>query len=235
MEIFLPANPQPIKIDTDKSALVVVDMQNAFCSSGGMFDMMGSLDKAKVKKVIEVDKKVIESFRSRGLKIVYLRMGYRPDLADAGGPDSPNYWKERGLSQWHKKPEMRDRILTVGSWNWEIIDELKPLSEDILVNKNRYSGFPNTGLDVILRTQSVKYLLFIGLFTNVCVESNIRDAFFHEYFPILISDGCGNMGPDYLQEATIYNVARVFGWVVSSEDLISALKIVHLNRIEATG
>jgi ureidoacrylate peracid hydrolase len=223
MQIVIPANPQPIKIESERTALVVVDMQNAFCSSGGMFDLMGSLDKPKVEKVAGVDKKVIQACRNRGIKIVYLRMGYRPDLSDAGGPESPNYWKERGVSQMRQKPETRDHGLIVGSWNWEIIDELKPQPEDILVNKNRYSGFPNTGLDMILRTHNLKYLLFTGLFTNICVESTIRDAYFHEYFPVLISDACGNVGPDYLQEATIYNVARVFGWVTTSSDLIEAL------------
>ncbi len=224
MEVTIPANPQPVKIDTARTALVVVDMQNGFCSSGGMFDLMGNLNKPMVERVTNVDKKVIQSCRVSGIKILYFQMGYRPDLADAGGPESPNYWKERAFTQMHANPEMKDRVLTVGSWNWEIIDPLKPESGDILVNKNRYSGFPNTGLDIILRTHNVKYLLFIGLFTNVCVESNIRDAYFHEYFPIMISDGCGPTGPDYLQEATIYNVARVFGWVTTSNDLITALK-----------
>ncbi len=223
MQIFIPANPEPVKIELERTALVVVDMQNAFCSIGGMFDLMGSLNKPKVDKVIEVDKKVILACRSCGIKIIYLRMGYRPDLADAGGPESPNYWKESGISRMRQKPETRENGLIVGTWNWEIIDELKPQSGDILVNKNRFSGFPNTGLDIILRTNNLKYLVFTGLFTNICVESTIRDAFFHEYFPILISDGCGCVGPDYLQDATVYNVARVFGWVTLSNDLINVL------------
>jgi ureidoacrylate peracid hydrolase len=224
MDITIPANPQPVKIEKERTALVVVDMQNAFCSSGGMFDLMGSLDKPKVEKVIAVGKKVLQACRSRGIKIVYLRMGYRPDLADAGGLESPNYWKERGISRMREKPETRENGLIVGTWNWDIIDELKPQPEDILVNKNRFSGFPNTGLDIVLRTHNLKYLLFAGLFTNICVESTIRDAFFHEYFPVLISDACGCMGPDYLQDATVYNVARVFGWVTDSKDFIYALQ-----------
>jgi ureidoacrylate peracid hydrolase len=66
--------------------------------------------------------------------------------------------------------------------------------------------------------------VLIGLFTNVCVESTLRDAFFHEYFPLLVSDGCGNTGPDYIQDATIWNVTSVFGWVTSADDLLQALK-----------
>jgi len=222
MEVMIPAEPGPVKVDINRTGLVVVDMQNAFCTRGGMFDSMGMLIESRVRPVIDTEKKLIGAARRRGIKIIFLRMGYRPDLADAGGPESPNYWKEGSLSALREHPELKGKTLTVGSWDWEIIDELKPQPEDIVVNKNRFSGFPHTGLDIILRTNNLKHLLFTGLFTNVCVESTLRDAYFHEYFPILVKDCCGNMGPDYTQEATIWNVAHVFGWVTTSENLIKA-------------
>jgi len=224
MEVVVSAKPEPIKLDIERTALIVVDMQNAFCKKGGMFDVMGMLDEAKAKRVIETDKKVIEAFRRRGIKIIYLRMAYRPGLSNAGGSESPHYWKEVGLVAMREHPEWKGRFLTIGTWDWEVIDELKPQPEEIAVDKNRYSGFANTELDVILKTQSIKYLVFIGIATNVCVESTLREAYFHEYFPIIVSDGCGNMGPDYTQEATIWNVSEVFGWVTTSDDLVKALK-----------
>jgi len=223
MEVLVKAEPEPIKLNIERTALIVVDMQNAFCRKGGMFDVMGSLDEAKVKRVIETDKKVIEASRRKGIKVIYLRMTYRPDLSNAGGPQSPNYWKELGLVANRKQPEKKGRFLISGTWDWEIVDELRPQLEDIVVDKNRYSGFANTELDVILRTKNIKYLVFLGLTTNVCVESTLRDAYFHEYFPVLVSDGCGNMGPDFTQEATIWNVSKVFGWVTTSGNLIKAL------------
>jgi ureidoacrylate peracid hydrolase len=223
VEIVVPANPEAIKIDSRRTALVIVDMQNAFCSKGGIFDIRGDLDEAKIKRVIENEKKVIDTFRNKGLKIIYLRMGYRPDLADAGGIESPNYWKEGSLAAGREHPELKDRHLIQGSWDWEIIDALKPQPEDIIVNKNRFSAFPNTNFDIILQTRNLKYLVFTGVFTNVCVESTVRDAFFHEYFPVLVSDACGNMGPDFTQEATIFTVSRVFGWVTTTLDLVKAL------------
>ena len=223
MEVVVTAEPEPIKLDIERTALIVVDMQNAFCRKGGMFDVLGSLDEAKVKRVIETDKKVIEVSRRKGIKVIYLRMTYRPDLSNAGGPQSPNYWKELGLVATRTQPEEKGRFLIIGTWDWEIVDELRPQSEDIVVDKNRYSGFANTELDVILRTKNIKYLVFLGITTNVCVESTLRDAYFHEYFPVLVSDGCGNMGPDFTQEATIWNVSKVFGWVTTSGNLIKAL------------
>lgn len=224
MEVIVPAQPELIKLDIERTALIIVDMQNAFCKKDGLFDVMGMLDEAKAKRVIEIDRKVIEASRRKGIKVIYLRMGYRPDLSNAGGPESPNYWKEGGLVAVREHPEWKGRFLIIGSWDWEIIGELKPQPEDIAVDKNRYSGFTNTDLDAILRTHNIKYLVFIGIATNICVESTLRDAFFHEYFPVLVSDACGNIGPDYTQETTIWNVSTLFGWVTTSDDLLEALK-----------
>lgn len=198
-------------------------MQNAFCKKEGMFDVLGVLDEAKVKRVVEISKRMIDISRRKGIKVIYLRMGYSADLTDAGGVESPNYWKELGLLAMRKNPELEGRFLIIDTWDWEIIDELKPQQGDIVINKSRYSGFVNTNLDEILKTQSIKYLIFLGLVTNICVESTLRDAYFYEYFPVLVSDGCGNLGPEFTQKATIWNVTEVFGWVTTSDDLIQAL------------
>jgi ureidoacrylate peracid hydrolase len=224
METVVRAEPENITLDIKRTALIVVDMQNSFCKKGGMMDFFGKLDEAKVKSVIEVDTQVIQACRRQGMKIIYLRMTYGPDLIDAGGPESPNYWKQGGLIAMRQNPELKGRFLILGTRDWEIIGELKPQPEDTIINKSRYSGFVKTELDAVLKKYNIKYTVFIGLFTNVCVESTLRDAFFHEYFPVLVSDACGNTGPDYIQEATIWNVSSVFGWVTTSEALIKALK-----------
>jgi len=224
MEVNLPAIPEPVKLDISKTALIVVDMQNSFCKKGGIFDYLGALDEAKVKQIIDRDKKMIAACRSRGITIVYLRMGYRPDLANAGGEASPNYHKELGLAAMRKHPELSGKFLIKGTRDWEIIDELKPQPGDIIVDKHRYSGFVDTDLNAILETYNIKYLLFTGLATNVCVESTLRDAYFHEYFSILVSDACGNIGPEFTQQATVWNVTEVFGWATTSRDLIKALE-----------
>ncbi len=224
MEVIVPAEPEPIRVGIDRTALIVVDMQNSFCKKGGLFDYLGRLNEAKAKNIIEVDKQVIEAFRNKGIKIIYLRMTYGPDLAGSGGPESPNYWKESGLAAMRDNPELKGKFLTIGTWDWEIVDELKPEPDDVTVNKSRYSGFVKTELDDILKKHNIKHLVFIGLFTNVCVESTLRDAFFHDYFPLLVSDACSNTGPDYAQDATIWNVTSVFGWVTTTADLIKSLK-----------
>ena len=226
MKLTVLAEPEPIKIEIDRTAVIVVDMQNAFCSKGGMFDTLGMLDTANIGRIIEVNKNLIHAARSTGIKIVYLRMAYRADLANAGGPESPNYWKEPGIVAMREHPKWKGKFITIGTWDWEIVDELKPKHDDIVVDKNRYSGFSNTELDAILRTYNIRYLVFLGIATNVCVESTLRDAYFREYFPILIRDGCNSAGPAYTQEATIWNVSVLFGWVATSTDFTKALRQV---------
>ncbi|MCJ7605350.1 MAG: cysteine hydrolase [Dehalococcoidales bacterium] len=223
MEITVPARPEDIRLDTDRTALVVVDMQNAFCKKGGTLDAMGMLDEAGTERVIRTDRKIIDACRRRGVRVIYLRMAYKPDLSNAGGPESPNYWKELALVTMREHPELEGKFLVTGSWDWEIIDELRPQAGDITVDKNRYSGFSNTELPAVLRTYDIKYLVFIGIATNVCVESTLRDAYFHDYFPVIVDDGCGHMGPEFTHQATMWNVASVFGWVTTSEELVKAL------------
>jgi ureidoacrylate peracid hydrolase len=140
------------------------------------------------------------------------------------GPESPFFWKEKGLETIRLNPEQKDRFLTAGAWGWDIIEELKPQPADVIVDKSRFSGFVNTNLDAALQAAGIKYLVFTGLYTNICVESTLRDAFFREYFPILIQDACGNMGPDLTQDSAIWNIQSVFGWVAAADDLIKSLK-----------
>lgn len=213
---------QDIDVELSKTALVIVDMQNAFASKGGMLDKLG-LFSEKSREIIQPIQKVLKTVRTVGIKIIYLRMVYRPNLSNAGGTESPNYWKETGIVAMREKPGFKGKFITEGTWDSEIIDELKPLPGDIVVNKSRYSGFANTELQTILQTYNIKYLIFVGIATNVCVESTIRDAYFYEYFPILVSDCVAPVGPDYIQKATIFNIEKFFGWVTTSDDLIKSI------------
>jgi ureidoacrylate peracid hydrolase len=221
MQTIVPAEPESLTIDTDRTAVIVVDMQHAFCSKGGMLDCLGALDPARAERTIAADKKVLAAARHKGIQIIYLRMTYSPDLGDVGGPGSPNYYKEGGRAAMARDPQRK--FLTRGGWDWQIVDELRPLTGDVVLDKSRYDGFYRTDLDEILKRAGVKYLIFLGIATNVCVESTLRDAYFHDYFPLLVSDGCGNIGPDSIQDATVFNVRSFFGWVTTADDLIKAI------------
>ena len=90
--IQIDAKPQPVIIDAARTAVIVVDMQNDFGSPNGMFARAG-IDIAPIQAVVEPIAQVLRAGRQAGLKVVYLKMGFRADLSDTGGPDAPNWFK----------------------------------------------------------------------------------------------------------------------------------------------
>jgi len=222
----LKARPESVRVDPQKSAVVVVDMQNAFASPRGMLDLAGA-DISGAPAVVRSIACILEAARGAGVPVVYLQMGYRPDLSDSGGPESPNWHKELGIRMMNCQPELRGKLVTVGSWDFAIVDELKPGLNDLVIVKTRYSGFAHTALDAELRARGIRYLFFTGIATNVCVESTLRDAFFLDYWPILITDAAMAAGDASMHEATVHNVERFFGWTLESAELIRSLAARH--------
>src|SRR5216683_3655565 len=87
--MVIEAKPEPITIDTAQTAVIVVDMQNDFCSKGGLFDRAG-INVSAVQKAVWPTREVLSTARETGIKIVYLKMGFQADLSDLGDTDSPN-------------------------------------------------------------------------------------------------------------------------------------------------
>jgi ureidoacrylate peracid hydrolase len=221
--ITIEAQPEPIRVDLLQAAIIVVDMQNAFVRKGGYFDLVG-IDISQTQRIVRPCQKIINAAREEGVKIIYLQMGCSPDLSDKGAPDSPSSMKSKVLSLMKKQPELKDKMYIYGNWGADIIEELKPQRQDIVVKKQKYDGFIGTNLNIILRTLGIKYLVFVGTATNICVESTLRHAFFLDYFPILISDAVSQMGPSVTQEATILNVQSTFGWVTTCEKFMTVIR-----------
>jgi ureidoacrylate peracid hydrolase len=219
----LDAKPGPLDVDLTKSAVVVVDMQNAFASKGGMLDIAGT-DISDAPRVVRSIRDVLDAARQAGILVVHLQMGYKPDLSNSGGPNSPNWHKQLAMHLMNCRPELKGKLLTEGTWDFAIVDDLKPNPRDLVVIKTRYSGFAGTTLDSQLRTRGIRYLFFAGIATNVCVESTLRDAYFQDYWPILIADGAMPAGPPSLHEATLFNVENFFGWTIRSREFLSAIK-----------
>lgn len=218
----LIANPEPIEVDFNRSAIVVVDMQNAFASKGGTLDIAG-VDLSDAPRVVHTIRAVLDAGRAASVPIVYLQMAYKPDLSDAGGPRSPNCYKELAMHLMTAKPELKGKLLTEGSWDGALVDELAPKPGDLVVTKTRYSGFAGTTLDSQLRMRGIQYLFFTGIAANVCVESTLRHAYFLDYWPILLPDSTMPAGGPSALEATIFNVESFFGWTVSSDELRASL------------
>src|SRR5262249_51448405 len=142
------------------------------------------IDISAVRKAIEPTRKVLSAARRAGIKIVYLKMGFRPDLSDLGEAQSPNRMRHLylGVGKACVAPDGRNgRFLIRDTWNTDVIDELRPQGEDIFLYKHRFSGFYQTELDDLLRRLAIKNLIFTGCTTSVCVDSTIRDAAFRDY------------------------------------------------------
>ena len=227
--ITLDARPGPVRIEAGRAAVLVVDMQNDFGARGGMFDRAG-IDIAPVERAVEPTTRVLEAARAAGLPVVYLVMQFRPDLSDAGAPDSPNRIKHAllGLGSEMPAPDGRPgRVLVEGTWNTAILPRLAPRQGDLVVPKHRYSGFFETDLDSILRARDVRHLVVTGCTTSICVESTVRDAMFRGYHCVVLEDctaepiGAGL--PRSNHEASLLAIQVLFGWVSDSGRFVEAL------------
>jgi ureidoacrylate peracid hydrolase len=222
-KVSLDARPEPIEFVPNQTAVIVVDLQNGYASPGGYRELIGQ-DVGPARAAVANGLRILDAARAAGLTIVMLQNGWDAELKTAGGPNSPNWHKSNPLKTMRARPELTGKILTHGGWDYEFVDELKPAPSDIIVPKARYSGFCGTALDNILRARDIRHLIFVGIATNVCVESTIRDAYHREFFCILAADATQQSGPAFIQDATLYNVERFLGWVTTTEAICSALE-----------
>ena len=219
----LNSRPEPMDVDFQKSAVILVDMQNAFASKGGMLDLAGR-DISGAPEVVRAIRAILDAARPAGMPIVYLQMGYQADLSDSGGPATPNWHKELGIRMMNCRPELKGKLVTIGSWDFEIVNELNPQSGDVVIVKKRYSGFAGTNLDAELRQRGIRYLFFTGIATNVCVESTLRDAFFLDYWPVLITNAAMAAGSAAMHQPTVENVENFFGWTLTAAEFIQSVR-----------
>ncbi len=221
--VVLRAKPDAITIETDRTALLVIDMQNEFGSKGGLFDRIG-IDISPIQAVVGSIANAISTAREAAIPVVYIKMGFRPDLSDAGPVDGPNRIKHRQLiGEKMQAPDgTESHILIRDTWNTDIVSELKPLLDDPIVYKHRFSGFFETELHTVLQRLNVKHLVITGCTTSVCVESTIRDAMFRDYSCVLLEDcsaePIGNDIPRSNHDASILVILALFGWVSDSAE-----------------
>lgn len=215
--LVLPARPEPLALHAANSALIVVDMQNAYASIGGYVDTAG-FDISGAQGVIANIARTIAAARAAGMLVVFLQNGWDAHYVEAGGPGSPNWYKSNALKTMRKKPELQGRFLAKGGWDYALVDSLQPQAGDIVIPKTRYSGFFNSTLDSSLRARGIRNLVFTGIATNVCVESTLRDAFHLEYFAVMLEDATHELGGPAIQQAAVYNVETFFGWVAKVDD-----------------
>ncbi len=220
--VILPARPEPLRLDVAETAMIVVDMQNAYASPGGYLDLAG-FDISGAASAIDKVVLAAQAARGAGIPVIFFQNGWDAEYTEAGGPGSPNWHKSNALKTMRKQPALQGKLLAKGGWDYQLVDALAPQPGDLVVPKTRYSGFFNTNIDSLLRARGIRNIVFTGIATNVCVESSLRDAFHLEYFGIVLHDATHQAGPEFAQAAALYNIETFFGWVSTVADFCGAI------------
>jgi ureidoacrylate peracid hydrolase len=191
-------------------ALVVIDVQNGFVSKGGSYDQLG-MDVSRYQHVIPQILELIRLCRSVNIPIFYtqaVREKSGIDLLTNTHRILPKSREERI----RKKP-----ICVIGTWDADIVDEIKPSSMDHIVIKRRDSAFQDTEIGVWLKSIRIDTLMFCGIDTSICVEASLRDAFNNGYDVILISDATASGNIKHF-ESTLEVVRDYYGVVMDVKE-----------------
>jgi ureidoacrylate peracid hydrolase len=193
----------------ERPALIVIDMQNGFCSADGFMNKIG-LDYTTSAAAVEPISRLVGAARSAGIPTFFTRYTLNEDYSDAGLILElfPAIKDARGM--------IRD------TWDADIVDELKPQAGERVVDKTRYSAFYDTDLEQQLRDLGVDTLIVCGVTTNICVESTVRDAFFRDIRVVVPSDGTAAVTPE-LHEGALRDFEYGFGRVSTVAEITDAL------------
>jgi biuret amidohydrolase len=217
----IAAEPEPIAIDLDRTALVIIDMQRDFLEPGGFGETLGN-DVSRLATAVEPCRAVLEAARRRGLLVVHTREGHLPDLSDA-----PPAKVERGHPNLRiGAPGPMGRILIRGEPGHDIIPALYPTAGEAVIDKPGKGAFYATGLGQLLADKGIENLLVCGVTTEVCVNTTVREANDRGYRCIVLADCCGSYFPEFHAAglAMIKAQGGIFGWVAQSAPVVAALK-----------
>ena len=200
------------KVRPDHAALIVIDMQNDFCAKDGFVDR-GGRDVSSVQAMAKRLPVLIENARKSGVLVIFVRSFFSSDrnsfLSDV--------WLEQAARKqggtYTLSPGCQD-----GSWECDYYGDIRPVPDDIVVTKHRYSSFHGTDLDLILRSHAIRTVILTGVSTNVCVETTARESFVRDYYTVLVGDGAAAYSPEEHQ-MTLRNVDRFFGEVTTIDEL----------------
>ena len=161
-----------------------------------------------------------------GYHVLHTREGHRPDLADC----PPNKrWRSKQIGAEIGSAGPCGRILIQGEPGWQIIPELAPLDDEIVIDKPGKGSFVGTSLDLVLRNKGICNIVLAGVTTDVCVHTTMRNANDMGYECLLLEDCCASLVPEF-HRVSVEMAQLIFGWVTDSATLLSALE----TRVQAS-
>ena len=200
-------------------ALLIIDMQNGFCAQGGSYEKygvtIGAVPEA-YQQIVPNIARLTDTCRELGISVFYSQQ-----VREESGIDL--------FTRLHRiVPERRAEYLRIpacirGTWDADIIDELKPKQGDHIVVKRRDSAFQDTELDLWLRSIYADTVIITGVDTAICVDNTLTEAFNIGYDVILVEDATASSW-ESIGKATVRKVAGSYGWVIKTEKLISLLQ-----------
>ena len=221
--VSFEADPQSLTVDLNRTAMLVIDMQNDFCSEGGWFAARG-IDISPVRAPIGPLNAFLPVLRKAGVPVVWLNWGNRADLMNlnptvlhAGNPTG------EGVGYGDTPAGGRSPVLKKGAWGARVCDGLNTARGDIRVDKYRLSGFWDNELDSVLRNLDARTLFFAGVNLDRCVLATMQDAGFLGYDSILIDDCAATTSPGYVLCAARYLIREMYGFIARSGDIARAL------------
>ncbi len=218
--ITLKANPFDYTFDVAHTAVLIIDMQRDFIEPGGFGETLGN-NVALLAAIVPTVMRVLEAWRRAGGLVVHTRESHRPDLSDC-----PPAKRLRGA------PALRigdmgamGRILVQGEPGNQIIDALAPVDGEIVIDKPGKGAFHATPLQRVLAGHAITHLIVMGVTTEVCVQTTLREANDRGYDCLLVEDGTESYFPQFKQ-ATLEMIraqGAIVGWTAPSAMLLATL------------
>lgn len=209
---IVPLQTLAEKVEPAHTALLVVDMMNAFCSPDGHAAKVGR-NIAECQVVAARLPAFLDDARKAGVLVIFVRNVYSTEanfyLSDVWLDHAERKRAGRGS---------REPICEPGSWSGEFFGDVQPQSNDPVVVKHRYSAFHNTDLETILRANGIRSIVLTGVVTNVCVETTAREGYVRDYYVVVPEDATGAYAADD-KAASLRNIDRFFGTVTTIAEL----------------
>jgi ureidoacrylate peracid hydrolase len=200
------------RMDPRRAALLVIDMQNAFCHPEGTLGI-SDVDISDCAAAIGPIAGLIPAATDAGLPVIWTLQEHLDD----------DQWRARRELPVHTAKRARVAALA-GTWDAELVEELAPLAKDpsLVIRKHRFGAFYQTRLDLLLRMLGRSALIVTGVTANACVETTMREAYLRDYDVVAVLDAIGAIDRRWKRLASeIW--AHYMGIVVTSQDVLAWL------------